>query len=277
MIQPATTASTQTTAAQSAADRRLSGNKDIGTWAIDVLIGLGAPLTNDNISALVGWANHESGGYNPTVTGGLNNPLNTTEGALCKSIPWPQPGSCRNGGSQGNIKDFSTYQQGVASIVHNLQNPRFGYPAIVAALQQGHNQNGVFAAIDASQFGTKGLGPGSGSMKGVGGGSTAASGSGSTGTGGSGTVQTTGTLTDIAQGIVGNLPIIGGITSGASAAFNLEKTVLGLFLNWRYLAEVMFGLALVSVGILIIVHDTGTDKKLISAAAPAASAAAVAA
>jgi len=82
-----------------------------------------------------------------------NNPLNTTEGAL---------GFSGQGGKQGNIKDYATFQQGVDAQAYNLEHTQgAGYSQILGALRTGSTQN-LFAAVDASKFGTHGLTTGSG-------------------------------------------------------------------------------------------------------------------
>lgn len=126
-------------------DKRVPGHSIEG-WAKDVLTGLGAPITDQNMQAMITWANTESGGYNPGVAGGRFNPLNTTEGAL---------GFAGNGGSQGNIKDYASYEQGVQNQVHNLLHTRgAGYEPIVAALRAGNDPQAVFHAVNGSAFGT---------------------------------------------------------------------------------------------------------------------------
>jgi hypothetical protein len=132
-------------------DARFPGGQTILQWAQAELAKLG--ITNPtvvarDVPALETWANHESGGYNPNVLGGRNNPLNTTEGAL---------GFVSQGGSQGDIKDFGTFQQGVDAQAYNLTHTqRAGYGPILDALRAG-NVNALFAAVDASSFGTHGL------------------------------------------------------------------------------------------------------------------------
>lgn len=125
-------------------DKRTPGHS-IQDWAKDVLGGVGAPVTQQNIDTLVTWANTESGGYNPNASGGRFNPLNTTEGAV---------GYVGQGGSQGNIKDFGSYDQGVQAITHNLtQTKGAGYEHILSALK-GNDPQAVFQAINNSAFGT---------------------------------------------------------------------------------------------------------------------------
>src|SRR5262249_1746563 len=113
--------------------------------AADLLGALGIAPTPTRIGLLVTWANVESGGYNPNVAGGRFNPLNTTETAA--------GGVAGQGGSQGNIRDFVSYDFGIANQAYNLKNSRFGYPAIISALK-AQDAAGFFSAINASAFGT---------------------------------------------------------------------------------------------------------------------------
>lgn len=145
-------------ATAAATDPRVPGHT-ITQWA-DALVGKIAALQGWKLTAaqrqaddvgLITWANTESGGYNPNVAGGRNNPLNTTEGAL---------GFTGQGGSQGDIKDFGSFDQGVDAQAYNLVHTQgAGYGAILEALKSGNTQ-GLYSAVDASAFGTHGLGKG---------------------------------------------------------------------------------------------------------------------
>lgn len=129
---------------QTGGDKRVPG-KSIQDWAHDVLSGLGMPTSTQNMETMITWANTESGGYNPNAAGGRYNPLNTTEGAV---------GYVGQGGSQGDIKDFGTYDQGVQAIVHNLTKTKgAGYEHILAGLAS-NNPQATFQAINNSAFGT---------------------------------------------------------------------------------------------------------------------------
>ncbi len=234
---------TSSSSAPPAQDARVPGH-DIVSWAIDLLHAMGAPATPGNIFAMVTWANHESGGYRPGNPVGLYNPLNTTEGAK---------GYATQGGSQGNIKGFATYQQGIANQAYNLTHTTgAGYENIIAALKRGNDPFGVFRAVNASAFGTHNLPT-------------------------SGTVPTTipvhgATLTgfspgDIAGGIAGGIGgalggiagIIGGPISGLISAGKATATLAGLvvnvFSNWRYVLEVLGGAAMVLLGVRLIIAD----------------------
>jgi Mannosyl-glycoprotein endo-beta-N-acetylglucosaminidase len=61
---------------------------------------------------------------------------------------------------------------------------------------------------------------------------------------------------------LGDLPIIGGAFKGLSAAAALEGSILAIFTNWRYVLEVFAGIAMMGLGIVLILHDTGVDKKI---------------
>ena len=64
------------------------------------------------------------------------------------------------GGAQGDIKDYGTFGQGVDAKAYNLvHTQRAGYGAILDALRSG-NTEGLYSAVDASSFGTHGLGKG---------------------------------------------------------------------------------------------------------------------
>lgn len=130
-------------------DKRVPGHS-ITQWAHDLLVAMGITPTPTDMDAMIKWANHESGGYNPSSPGGLYNPLNSTESHF---------GYARNGGAQGNIKDYASYQQGIQNLAWNLtQTKGVGYDKILAALRAGSNESAVFQAIDSSKFGTHGLG-----------------------------------------------------------------------------------------------------------------------
>lgn len=229
-------------------------------WAIDVLTGIGAPITAGNIAALETWITHESGGK----TGFAFNPLNTTD------HPY---GSAGQGGSQGNIQRFSNYQQGVQTIVHQLQYPRYGYPAIVAALRADAGSAAVLRAVNASQWGTHNftaaeLGGG------VPGGAGTVPGSATPGVqqaaiiGGGGLLVPGGGSGPIIQGGAGAISsifgAIGDVTSAAGAVAELAGRVVNLFLNWHYLAEVLIGTWMVWLGVKIVTTQvTGSPPHLI--------------
>lgn len=119
------------------------GNVTPSTFAVGVLRGLGAPITPQNVQALVGWQAAEGGNWHNSAT---YNPLNTTQA--------PATGAYSNTGTQGNIKAYSSWQQGLAATLQTLQNGRYG--GILSALKAGNNANAVANAIGASPWGTSG-------------------------------------------------------------------------------------------------------------------------
>ena len=113
------------------------------SWAQSLLAGLGAPQTPANVQAVVGWENAEGGHWANSAT---YNPLNTTQ--------VPTSGSYSNTGSQGNIKAYSSWSQGLQATIATLRNGN--YPGILAALKAGNNPAAVGSAIGASPWGTSG-------------------------------------------------------------------------------------------------------------------------
>lgn len=229
-------------------------------YAVDVLHGIGAPITAGNVAAILIWITHESGG----TTGFAFNPLNSTD------HPY---GSAGQGGSQGNIQRYQNYQQGVATIVHQLQYPNHGYPAIVNAFRSDAGSGAVLAAVKASDWGTKNF-----SSAELGGHATVDPG----GTTAQPVAYIPGTHIHIPSspaggGIVpgpvkGIFGAIGDVTDAAGAMAELAGRVVNLFLNWHYLAEVVIGSAMVLIGIRLVIADT-TGAKVVPRPNPAAVAA----
>jgi hypothetical protein len=96
-----------------------------------------------------------------------------------------------------------------------------------------------------------------------------ASNNATTGTGQADTTTDSTSSSDSSGGlgsVLGNLPIVGGLFKAATAPVALAGQVLGLFQNWRYVVEVLAGLAMMGLGIILILHDTGVDKKVGQAA-----------
>lgn len=91
-------------------------------WRVDVLKGLGAPLSKQNIEFLTTWQRYEGGHTNNDARW---NWLNTTSNA---------PGAVRSINSVG-VKAFDTYHDGVNATIQTLNNGR--YPDVVAALRKG--------------------------------------------------------------------------------------------------------------------------------------------
>lgn len=253
-------------------------------YAVDVLHGLGAPITPSNVAAIEVWIAHESGGR----TGFAFNPLNTTDHPF---------GSAGQGGSQGNIQRFSSYQQGVATVVHQLQYPRYGYPAIVAALKQGNDASAVLRAVNASSWGTHNftaaeLGgqvptpSGVTSSPGAGGGFAATPADVTTPFGKLSlpgpdvTISPFGIVPGDHPGLANPLgAIAGGVASTADAikaAGSLALKVLDLLTHPQYVFEVLIGVGMILVGVRLIIADN-TGKPVVPRPNPAAVAAVAAA
>lgn len=103
-------------------------------WRIDVLAGLGAPATKQNLAFLSSWQRWEGGHTNNDAR---FNWLNTTRRA---------PGAVRSINSVG-VKAFDTYQSGVNATVATLQSGRYG--GLVQGLRSGSPQAdpGVVAGL----------------------------------------------------------------------------------------------------------------------------------
>ena len=108
------------------------------SFASSVLRGLGIHQTPGAVRALVGWMKAEGGHWHNDAK---YNPLNTTQ---------PMPGA-GNTGSQGNIKVYRDWNQGVQATVKTLENGR--YQPILHALAQG-DPNRVAQAIGQTPWGT---------------------------------------------------------------------------------------------------------------------------
>lgn len=110
-------------------------------WASALLGRLGIPESHGAITALVGWQRAEGGNWNNDAR---YNPLNTTQ---------PMKGA-GNTGTQGNIKVYKSWDQGLQATVKTLRNGRYG--GILKALKAG-NPGAVGQAIENSPWGTGGL------------------------------------------------------------------------------------------------------------------------
>lgn len=140
-----TTTKVKTPAGAEAAAARV--NKSPGpvtqqSFALDLLRGGGWPISQQNVQAIVGWENAEGGHFHNDAK---YNPLNTTQ---------PEPGA-GNTGSQGNIKVYTSWRQGLQATLQTLNNGN--YPGILAALTKGDSAAAVGQAIVASPWGTGSL------------------------------------------------------------------------------------------------------------------------
>jgi hypothetical protein len=107
-------------------------------WAAALLQHLGIRQTPGAMQAIVGWTRAEGGHWNNSAR---YNPLNTTQ---------PEPGA-GNTGTQGNIKVYKSWDQGLNATVQTLKNGRYGN--ILAGLSSG-NPTAVGRAIERSPWGT---------------------------------------------------------------------------------------------------------------------------
>lgn len=109
------------------------------SFAEEVLVRLGIKPTQSSVSKFVAWEKQEGGHWNNSAR---YNPLNTT-------LNLPGAG---NTGTQGNIKVYTSWQQGVDATVKTIQMP--AYTGIVNALKSGS----LFTfetAVNSSPWGTK--------------------------------------------------------------------------------------------------------------------------
>lgn len=117
-----------------------SNDPTVEQWAATVLKRLRIRQTPGAVQALVGWARAEGGHWNNQAR---YNPLNTTQ---------PEPGA-GNTGSQGNIKVYRSWDQGIDATVKTLENGR--YQPILQGLASG-DPNRVANAIGQTPWGTSG-------------------------------------------------------------------------------------------------------------------------
>lgn len=119
-------------------DQQTQGEtSDTGNFAEDILKGVGAPVTPENVRVIEAWMRAEGGASH-------NNPLNTTQDA---------PGASNF--NDVGVKTYSSYQQGVQATVQTLLNGM--YANIIDALKKGNSAKAVADAIANSPWGTGGL------------------------------------------------------------------------------------------------------------------------
>ena len=115
--------------------------KDIKAWARSILMELGAPTTEANLTALGMWAQRE-GGW--TKNKAEFNPLNTK---------LPMPGSFK--ATKYNVKGYTSMDQGVEAVVSTLTGNRAkerGYTDIVNALKTNAGVQAVLSAVNKSAW-----------------------------------------------------------------------------------------------------------------------------
>lgn len=115
----------------------LGGNPT--TVAAAVLKGIGAPVNNNTLGAMVGWFHAEGGHWNNSAS---FNPLNTTLNA---------PGARSINGV--GVKAYNNWAEGINATVSTLRQPNMS--GIVNAFKQS-NPRAVISAIGQSPWGTSG-------------------------------------------------------------------------------------------------------------------------
>jgi peptidoglycan hydrolase CwlO-like protein len=108
------------------------------TWAQALVKSLGAPMTADNVAAIVAWEMAEGGHWYNTA---YYNPLNTTQS---------MPGATVF--NSVGVKAYTSWAQGLRATVITLDNGLYG--GILAALRSGNDANAVAGAVAASPWGT---------------------------------------------------------------------------------------------------------------------------
>jgi hypothetical protein len=107
-------------------------------FAVALLNAIGAPLTSQNLDAIVSWETAEGGGFGNRAQ---FNPLNTT---------LPMPGS--HPITIVGVQAYTSSSQGLTATVNTLRGG--AYRGIVAALKAGNSAQAVERAVAASPWGT---------------------------------------------------------------------------------------------------------------------------
>lgn len=109
----------------------------VPNWQAQILHGIGAPVTPQNLTFLNAWARAEGGSAS-------NNPFNTTQHAA-------GAGTYNSVG----VRNYTSPQQGIAATVQTLLNGRYGN--ILGALHQGRDARAAADALANSPWGTGSL------------------------------------------------------------------------------------------------------------------------
>lgn len=124
-------------------------------WAEALLSKMGAPVSGNNIAALVAWAAFEGGNWADDGRA-LRNPLNTTQ-------QWP--GSTTWSYSKIPIQMYDSWAASIDATIHNLEHgPSFaqpGYDKILIALRDDSPPEVTLQAVKESAWGTTALDPNS--------------------------------------------------------------------------------------------------------------------
>jgi hypothetical protein len=108
---------------------------DMTQFSVAVLNAIHAPVTHQNVAALVGWQAAEGGAVH-------NNPFNTTQGA---------PGATTF--NSVGVKSYPGFNTAVHATVQTLTNGRYG--SIIGALKAS-NPHAFVSAVGSSPWGTSG-------------------------------------------------------------------------------------------------------------------------
>lgn len=109
----------------------------VPNWQAQILRGIGAPVTPQNLIFLNDWTRAEGGGAS-------NNPFNTTQQAPGASSYNPV-----------GVRNYSSPQQGISATIQTLTNGRYGN--ILAALKAGTDARAAASALANSPWGTGSL------------------------------------------------------------------------------------------------------------------------
>jgi len=109
----------------------------VPNWQAQILHGIGAPVTPQNLLYLNDWARAEGGSAS-------NNPFNTT-----------QPAAGAGSYNSVGVRNYGSPQQGIQATIQTLKNGRYG--GIIGALQQGTSARAAADALAASPWGTGSL------------------------------------------------------------------------------------------------------------------------
>jgi hypothetical protein len=216
-------------------------------FAQDILAGLDAPETQNNIETLVGWWERE-GGAGPQFGVANNiasyNPFNTS---------LPEPGSQNTPGNpSAPIQAYTSWDQGIAATLSTLEEPR--YAAIVSDLKANAPEQDTAAAVGASPWGTPDWDPG---------GTAPTSPTAGTSTSASATSPSSATLTSFPGGDLDPLNWVGGVAASggkaiASGILGVIDTITAPLTHFlEDSALVLFGIIIVIVALVLIAHAGG--------------------
>jgi hypothetical protein len=143
----------------------MAGDINERQWATEFLGRINAPVTEQNMAAMLAWQRAEGGGGGKKTGLGVNsanyNPLNTTLDVRGAKRMGDGPGY---GGYEAGVKSYNSWNQGMDATVKTIMNGK--YTGILAALQQGGSSAAVLDQVVASPWGTKNISGTSGSSGG---------------------------------------------------------------------------------------------------------------